>query len=1084
MKFQHKIATVLIALTMTCLHANEMPKLNLENKGIICLQGFEDIDQLKGIFENTKATIQLLYSDKKTVEKMRLLLKENAVSNGISVRKNEGKSLPYIENLINVFISKNIKNSEPIKEVCRILSPYGKGLIDISSINTEAIDSIKLALTENGIKKIALTKEGKWLEFTKPYPDNYDEWTHWLQNAGGSGLSEDDVVGPPRSIQWLAEPLSIDHDRAPDVTGSVTAGGRFFYFSNDTLPSYGLDMPQKWHLHCRDAFNGRLLWKVNIQDWFPMVPYRMCIPLSINKRLTISHNRVYVVLGFHTFVTELDASTGAILNVYKNTLGTDEILHENGILYLAINKKCPETKGKLADPYLKKIVALKTSDGSILWEHDNLKGVSAILSNGKDKMRKWIDVSQSERVAEAKLVVGKNIVACMDGDEMLLLNKKTGAEIARIKRQPFTGVPSMSKFLNRCIIVCHKGYVLFMEILIDKKRPQYSADAYLTAYSEEGKMIWETKCKHNAGFGNVIPHLFTSEDNVYVYGEQSDFGISKTKGPIIFATLDITNGKVKKWNLPLTKAGFHGRCYRYKATSKYLIASQNGYEFMDLNTGELSLNRWIRGTCNTGGTPANGLLYSLAAPCICFSYERFNGGSALSARIRKVWDDYNPIPVQDPEFNIAATSIKPEKNNWPTFRGDNRRSGGTTNSINKNLQVKWSTKLSLKLTTLTAGGDLVFVGSKSNNKVYSLNKTDGSIKWHFDDMGGIDTPPTYYKNLLIFGSTDGWVYCLNSQNGKLVWKLQAAPNNKQIMAYENLESIWPVNGCVTIFNDVAYFFAGRSTFVDDGVCLYAVNPLTGEVINSKRIYTEDENVEQIDMKNLGMRTDILTTDGVNLYNTRIQIKPKTLEVTGSKNRPASTAHLGEYPSAQASGFIYSTTGNFPVNQRIARSKYTYGARIETDHLIMDSDFLWGITRLKRCEPGFGMDFICVKREDIDNLSYKEERDKEKRIGKIKNEWTKKISISGLAMAAAGNYIVIAGTPDELIQDDPWAPYEGRAGGLVQVFNKKTGALESSLKLEHMPRWDGMIVAYDSIFLSTKNGYVISLDSSTNKVVSE
>ena len=41
--------------------------------------------------------------------------------------------------------------------------------------------------------------------------------------------------------------------------------------------------------------------------------------------------------------------------------------------------------------------------------------------------------------------------------------------------------------------------------------------------------------------------------------------------------------------------------------------------------------------------------------------------------------------------------------------------------------------------------------------------------------GRIDTPPTIADGLCLFGSHDGWVYCLRAADGRLAWRFRAAP---------------------------------------------------------------------------------------------------------------------------------------------------------------------------------------------------------------------------------------------------------------------------------------------------------------------
>lgn len=54
------------------------------------------------------------------------------------------------------------------------------------------------------------------------------------------------------------------------------------------------------------------------------------------------------------------------------------------------------------------------------------------------------------------------------------------------------------------------------------------------------------------------------------------------------------------------------------------------------------------------------------------------------------------------------------------------------------------------------------------------------------------------RRRVLFGSRDGWVYCLQASDGQLVWRFRAAPEERKMMAFEQLESTWPVHGSVLV----------------------------------------------------------------------------------------------------------------------------------------------------------------------------------------------------------------------------------------------------------------------------------------------
>jgi hypothetical protein len=97
--------------------------------------------------------------------------------------------------------------------------------------------------------------------------------------------------------------------------------------------------------------------------------------------------------------------------------------------------------------------------------------------------------------------------------------------------------------------------------------------------------------------------------------------------------------------------------------------------------------------------------------------------------------------------------------------------------------------------------------------------------------GRIDSPPTLSGGCCLFGTRSGFVYCLQASDGELIWRFRAAPQDRRLFAYEQLESVWPVHGSVLVDDNTAYFAAGRSSRIDGGIRLYAVSAPTGKLLH-------------------------------------------------------------------------------------------------------------------------------------------------------------------------------------------------------------------------------------------------------------
>ena len=175
----------------------------------------------------------------KNVQEARDYLKLLGLYGKVSIDHLDGRQLPYIDNLVNLIVANNLTDGL-VDEVMRVLAPNG----------------------------VAYVKEdGGWKKKVKPWPKEIDEWTHYLYDASGNAVSRDQVVGPPRHLQWQAGPLwARHHDLMSSLSAMVSAGGRLFYII-DEGPRLSIYLPPKWMLVARDAFSGVLLWKQPITNW-------------------------------------------------------------------------------------------------------------------------------------------------------------------------------------------------------------------------------------------------------------------------------------------------------------------------------------------------------------------------------------------------------------------------------------------------------------------------------------------------------------------------------------------------------------------------------------------------------------------------------------------------------------------------------------------------------------------------------------------------------------------------------------------------------------------------------------------------
>jgi outer membrane protein assembly factor BamB len=303
------------------------------------------------------------------------------------------------------------------------------------------------------------------------------------------------------------------------------------------------------------------------------------------------------------------------------------------------------------------------------------------------------------------------------------------------------------------------------------------------------------------------------------------------------------------------RSGLSHTCSRGLHLERYIIYHRP-LHFIDRRTGELHEFPGNRGACIVDCVPANGLLYTMPTKCHCV--DGLRGFLALSSFTRR-------NTLETPRLQKGSITIDnfpedtPHKDgDWPGFRQDSHRSCYLKTKVSPFFQFLWEEQLSNSIFSKTLqsdwkssplGGDiltqpviangLVFVSLVYEHRIVALDIETREEKWSYTAGGLLDTPPTIYKGLCLFGSADGYVYCLLAETGQLVWKYRVAPFDIRIIAYGQIESKWPVVGGVVVENDVAYAIAGRSEPTDSGIYLQAINILTGDMLAEKRYNSGD-----------------------------------------------------------------------------------------------------------------------------------------------------------------------------------------------------------------------------------------------------
>jgi outer membrane protein assembly factor BamB len=352
---------------------------------------------------------------------------------------------------------------------------------------------------------------------------------------------------------------------------------------------------------------------------------------------------------------------------------------------------------------------------------------------------------------------------------------------------------------------------------------------------------------------------------------------------------DIRDGKQAK-QLDVSgvqSRGHHLRCYRAKATEDFLITQFRGVEFLDLNEQAHTNQDWLRGTCTYGVMPANGFLYVPPHSCFCYSAAMFRGLNAFAGERQGPSQESFPTLAIGPldkgpaygQIGHRPSAVENPKD-WPSYRHDARRTGASASQIAGALQRKWKVGFEAELTPPVAAGGRVFVAAKNRHSIHALDATNGEQLWTFTADARIDSPPSISRGLLLFGGADGFLYCLRADDGQLVWRRRLAPAQRWMAVDGQLESVWRLHGSVLIEGDLAYCSAGRSSYLDGGLFLYAVEIETGEVkhrgqlntvANTREDIADNEFVPSYHIE--GAHSDLLVAEGGFVYLNQFKFSP-------------------------------------------------------------------------------------------------------------------------------------------------------------------------------------------------------------------
>ena len=373
------------------------------------------------------------------------------------------------------------------------------------------------------------------------------------------------------------------HEQLASLSACVTSGGRLFYII-DEAPRADIRFPSQWFLVARDAFNGVVLWKRPIPTWVNQFRRFRSGPAGTAFRLAANDGLVYVTLGIDAPVSILDAATGKTLATCEGTKDARQVLCIGDTLVVLVDTRPQANEG---------------DDSQIRKGQKPAPGARAIVAtdpaNGKTLCRKEVD-----GFVHPTLAAQGDRLFYQTSKELFCVDLKTGKPLWQVPAE--LAISGHEAGWESPTLVAGDGVVFCADF---KK---------LIAFAKkDGKVLWQGPSR--AGYN--------SPPDVFLIG-----GLVWTKGKGMTG-VDPNTGAVQK-EVPTIGGYMHHRCYRNKATDRFILRGDQGVQFVDLESGDARIHHWIRGTCQYGIMPANGLLYVTPDSCACNMKTKLAGFWALA----------------------------------------------------------------------------------------------------------------------------------------------------------------------------------------------------------------------------------------------------------------------------------------------------------------------------------------------------------------------------------------------------------------------------------------------------------------------
>ena len=642
----------------------------------------------------------------------------------------DGDALPYIDNFVNLLVAE-APGDIAREEMLRVLCPGGVALVKRG----------------DGLGEDRQALAGR-TSTTGPTTCTTPRATPWRTTQ---------VVGPPRHLQWVGNPRwSRHHDRMASMSALVSDGGRMFYIA-DEGSRVSIELPAKWALIARDAFNGTVLWKVPIAKWHDHMWPLKSGPTQLARRLVAQ------------------AGTGS---TPRWTL--------DGPLTL------PRRRHRRDPPHLR-------GDRDDRGGHPRRR--HAVPAGQPRRPRSWSTTPRRSTSATRGGSSRNTSGTRPRGPSWPSMPTRAGSSgsrrasrpadphrrrrPSRLPRRREGRQPRPDQRRRGLALRGGRAPAVHPVQLRPEGRPQGRHRA-LRRRQPDGGGASRRRPARSSGRPRTRGAA-TSRRRTCSWSTGLVWAAPTTSGRDsgIWTGRDLLTGAVKSEFPPdVDTYWFHHRCYIAKATDRFIMPSRTGIEFVDLAAGALGhqplgprrlpLRRAAQQRPDL--RPAARLLVLPRDQAL--RLQRPGAGLVGPRRPRTRRD-----PTRPPGWSADRPST-PSSSATPTAPTTGRPTATTAAGpaapaaqVPAELSKAWEKDLGGRLSGVVVAGGRLYVAQVDAHAVHAFDAATGEPLWSYTTGGRVDSPPTIAGGRLLFGSADGWVYCLKAERRRADLAVSAPPRS-------------------------------------------------------------------------------------------------------------------------------------------------------------------------------------------------------------------------------------------------------------------------------------------------------------------